>query len=197
MGMRGRDQHAIGGDAGGLARLLLDLVQQLPRHHQVVHDDQGDPRLPVIQDQRSRHQTVVGTVGHTLQETAAVDHGKSGGGDVHLGCAGAEGFGFGGGCGRGKRQTRGQDQQQTESLHGLVLRESFGDEGWFRVRLPNSRRVGLGQAVLAKCHLTALARALAVALRMASEVIVAPLTASTPLTSCFWMICRGVSVRAE
>jgi len=41
------------------------------------------------------------------------------------------------------------------------------------------------------------ASALAVALMMASEVIVAPLVASTPLTLCLAMILRGTSVKAE
>ena len=61
---------------------------------------------------------------------------------------------------------------------------------------PSRLRVFFPIASLA-AHFAAAARALAVALMIASEVIVAPLVASTPLTPCLAMSFFGVSVKAE
>lgn len=89
----------------------------------------------------------------------------------------------------GKARFAPEQPRTVRALPGILILEEF--RYWHGRRSPSLRAEAARHA-----HFAAAARAFAVALIIASDVIVAPVKASIPFTLCFRSICRGVSVSA-
>ena len=85
MRVRGGDEHALRGNAGGALGPGLGVIEHVPRDQATVHQANHDNRTAVIQNQGARVQWILHAVRPVLHDASGDPQGQGRGGDIHRG----------------------------------------------------------------------------------------------------------------